>query len=105
MKTNEIKKRINELDNELIYIEFADRMSDEERKHHDELLRERNQLATELYNLEYPKKTVQEIEEENEREYQKWKAEREEMKKKKRSGKRRSGKNFGVEIIQCYEKY
>jgi hypothetical protein len=98
MTTNEIRNRIAELDNELIYIEFADRMSDTERKRHDELLRERNALATELYNLEHPKKTVQEIEEENEREYQEWKAEREEMERRKEAGREEAEKSLALKL-------
>jgi hypothetical protein len=62
MTTNEIRNRIAELNNEMTYIEFADRMSDEERKHYDELLRERNRLATKLYHIEHP--TKEEVEEE-----------------------------------------
>ena len=101
MKTNEIRKKINELDNELIYIEFADRMSDEERKHHDELLRERNQLVAELYNLEHPKKTAQEIEEENEREYQEWKAEKEEAEKRKEAGREEAEKTLALRLYNA----
>lgn len=56
MTNTEIKNRINELDREIWLIEMADRMSEEERKTHDKLLRERNALATKLYYMEHPVK-------------------------------------------------
>ena len=49
MTTNEIRNRIHELDNEMFYLEMADRMTDEERTTYQRLLLERNRLATELY--------------------------------------------------------
>lgn len=62
MTNTEIKNRINELENEMIYLEFADHMSDEERRTHDKLLAERNRLATELYYMERPKEETKEEE-------------------------------------------
>ena len=49
MTTNEIRNRIHELDNEMFYLEMADRMTDEERTTYQKLLIERNYLTEELY--------------------------------------------------------
>ena len=49
MTINEMKKRINELDKEMFWLEMADRMTTAEQDAYQRLLNERNSLATELY--------------------------------------------------------
>jgi hypothetical protein len=49
MTTNEIRNRIQEIDNEMFYLEMADRMTPAERDTYQKLLIERNYLAEELH--------------------------------------------------------
>ena len=64
MTLNEMKNRKNELENEMFLLEMADRMTDEERKAYDRMIRERNALATQIYYAEHPTPEAEEEEEE-----------------------------------------